>query len=49
MIEWLSHYSGYAVLIGFFAAFIGIAGWTYRPANREALEKYRHIPFKEVE
>lgn len=49
MIEWLSQYSGYAVLVAFFGAFVGIAAWAYRPANRETLEKHRHIPFNEVE
>lgn len=46
MIEWLSHYSGYVVLVGFFAAFTGIAIWAYRPSNRVQLENYRNIPLK---
>lgn len=46
MIEWLAQYSGYVVLIGFFAAFWGITLWTYRPANKEKLEQHRNIPFK---
>lgn len=49
MIEWLSQYSGYAVLVGFFSVFVGIAAWAYRPSNRIELEKHRDIPFKEAE
>lgn len=49
MIEWLSQYSGYAVLLAFFAAFAGIVFWAYRPANRARLEAHRHIPFKEAD
>ena len=46
MIETLSQYSGYIVLVAFFAAFVGIIAWAYRPANRDRLEDYRNIPFE---
>lgn len=49
MIEWLSHYSGYAVLLGFFSAFLGIVFWAYRPSNKIKLEQHRDIPFREAE
>ena len=49
MIAWLSQYSGYIVLIGFFGAFAGITLWAYRPANKERLERHATITFKEVE
>ena len=49
MIEWLSQFSGYAVLLAFFGAFAGIVVWVYRPANRRKFEQYRDIPFKEAE
>jgi len=49
MIEWLAQYSGYAVLVMFFTAFVGIAAWAYRPSNKERLELYRDIPLKEAE
>lgn len=49
MIEWLSQYSGYIVLLSFSAAFLGICVWAYLPRNRDDLEKHRNIPFSEVE
>lgn len=49
MIEWLSQYSGYAVLLAFFAAFAGITFWTYRPSNKAEIERHRDIPFREAE
>ncbi len=49
MIEWLSHYSGYFVLLAFFTAFTGIAIWAYWPKNRARLESYKEIPLKGAE
>lgn len=49
MIDWLHQYSGYVVLIGFFTGFCGVVLWAYRPANRDTLEKFRNIPFREGE
>lgn len=49
MIEWLSQYSGYLVLVSFFAAFVGISLWAYKPSNSSTLEQHRYIPLKEVE
>lgn len=49
MMSWLSQYSGYLVLIAFFAAFSGTVIWAYWPVNRDRLEQYRNIPFKEDE
>lgn len=47
MIEWISQYSGYLVLLGFFAAFAYITLSVYRPSKREELEKLRNIPFRD--
>jgi cbb3-type cytochrome oxidase subunit 3 len=49
MIEWIAQYSGYAILIAFFSAFVGIAAWIYRPKNRAKIEEHRLIPFKEAD
>ncbi len=49
MIDWLFENGGYVVLIGFFAAFCGVAIWIYRPSNRSKIEKMREIPFREGE
>lgn len=48
MMDWVSTYSGYIVLLTFFTAFIGIAIWAYRPSNKTLLEAYRDIPFRET-
>lgn len=48
MIDTLAQYSGYIVLVGFFTAFVGIAIWAYRPANKKTIENYRDIPFRET-
>lgn len=47
MIDWLSIYSGYFVLLGFFLAFLGIAFWIYLPSNKKRFESYLDIPFRE--
>lgn len=49
MIEWISEFSGPAALLAFFIAFVAIAFWTYRPANKTEMERRRHIPFRETE
>lgn len=49
MIDWLAEYGAYVMLIAFFAAFVGVAIWAYFPANRQKIEKYGDIPFKEAE
>jgi cbb3-type cytochrome oxidase subunit 3 len=47
MTQDLYQYCGYIVLLGFFIAFVGIAVWTYRPANKDALEALGRIPLQE--
>lgn len=49
MIEWLSHYSGIAVLVGFSALFVGIALWAYAPRRKEAFARYARIPLQETD
>ncbi len=49
MTNWLFEYSGYAVLLAFFTAFIGIVFWVYRPSNKDKIEQHRDIPFREAE
>lgn len=49
MIEWISQFSGYVLLLVFFTAFTGIWIWAYLPANRNKLEQHRNIPFRETE
>lgn len=47
MIEWLVQYSGYIVLVAFFASFAGIAVWAYWPSSRARLEALRNIPLEQ--
>jgi cbb3-type cytochrome oxidase subunit 3 len=47
MVEWLSQYSGYAVLISFFVIFLGIAIWSYLPSRKAQIEKHKYIPLRE--
>lgn len=49
MIDWLAQYSGYFVLLTFFVAFVSVAVWIYRPANKVRIEKHGDIPFREAE
>lgn len=47
MIEALSQYSGYVMLLGFFAGFCGIAIWVFLPKNKDILNKHAEIPLRE--
>ncbi len=38
---------GLSMLLFFFAIFVGIAVWAYRPANKSVLESYKNIPLRE--
>lgn len=35
------------MLLFFFAAFLGIAWWAFKPANKKRMKSYGDIPFKE--
>lgn len=49
MTEALISYAPAIGLVGFFTAFVLIAVMTYRPQNRQRIEGYGNIPFKEQE
>lgn len=41
--------AGTISLLFFFIIFSGVTIWAYRPKNRDRLESYREIPFREDE
>ena len=47
MIDFIVAQAGLIGLLCFFAAFIGIAVWAFRPANKQRIESYRYIPLEE--
>jgi cbb3-type cytochrome oxidase subunit 3 len=49
MIEWLSHYSGLIVLVGFSTAFFGIALWVLAPMKKNDFARYARIPLQETD
>lgn len=36
-----------AALVFFFSFFLGVLWWVYRPAQKQKLDRYAHIPLSE--
>ena len=47
MIDWLAVHGGLVVLVLFFTLFLMFAFWAYVPANKNKMDEYGQIPFKE--
>ena len=47
MMDWLAIHGPTLVLVVFFLMFLTFTFWAYRPSNKNKLEDYGHIPFKE--
>lgn len=49
MIEWLSDNAGLTGLLFFFAAFMSVVVWAFRPKAKKTIESYKYIPLAEDE
>ena len=49
MMEFLAAKAPLIALIGFFAAFVGIAAAVLRPSRRKEMDRHAQIPLKEPE
>ncbi len=47
MIDWLANNAGVTGLLFFFAVFLAIAIWAFRPKAKEQIESYKNIPLAE--
>ena len=47
MMDWLVQHGPLVATLCFFVGFVGIALWAYLPRNRERMNQYGQIPFKE--
>ena len=47
MIDWLSDNAGVTGLLFFFATFLAVAFWAFRPQAKEQIESYKNIPLEE--
>jgi len=47
MIDWLIDHAGMTGLLFFFAVFMGVVFWAYRPKAKEQIESYKFIPLME--
>ena len=48
MMDWLATQGGLLVLVMFFALFLGVAVWAYRPSGKGQMEDYGNIPLRET-
>lgn len=47
MIDFITSYAGMIGLIFFFALFVGMTAWVYRPGARNSYQQQAHIPLNE--
>jgi len=46
MIDWLTDNAGMTGLLFFFAVFMSVAFWAFRPQAKEQMEAHKYIPLE---